>query len=50
MPHIPWGKKLIFLPQKTPKRKKFRKLWHGRIRSTYSETFHMQFSNIYVKT
>lgn len=48
MSHNPLGSYVIFTPQRTWKKGKFRKPGNGR--STYSETLHMHFSNTFVKT
>lgn len=48
--HITSGTNFTFPPQKISKRIQFRKSWNGRIKSTYSETLCMHFSNTHVET
>lgn len=48
--HITSETNFTFPPQKISKRIQFRKSWNGRIKSTYSETLCMHFSNTHVET
>lgn len=49
MLHNSWGRKINILTTENFKENKIQELWNGRLRSTYSETFHMHFSNTYVR-